>query len=237
MDDQNAVEAPSQIVINGQEFSPDEAQELIETGRKTREYEQKWNTKLDSVWPEYGRLSSEKSQWAQEKQKYEQQLSQFQNKQNAGTDTEVDLEKAKEAARKLGLTLNEDLDKSGYIKREDLDKYYDERSMKEKAVQSVLQKADELEKTIDGSDGRPKFSKKVVLAYAQAYGHDDLEKAYEDMHGDTIKEWKQQQLDAKKNPSLKTFKPQPGNKEPKEVRPTDDNVRELLREKLFGKRE
>ena len=47
--------APSKIVINGQEYDPTEAQELIDTGRKTREYEKQWNTKVDAVWPEYGK--------------------------------------------------------------------------------------------------------------------------------------------------------------------------------------
>lgn len=237
MDDQNQggePQAPSNVVINGQEYTPEEAQQLIDTGRKTREYEQKWNTPLDKVWPEYSRLSQERSSWQTEKQKLEAQIQEFQSKQQQGTETEDDVTKAKEAARKLGLTLKEDLEKEGYIRKDDLPKYFQQFSAEQQAVQKVLDEATKLEKEIDGSDGRPKFNKRVVLAYAQAYGHEDLMKAYEDMHGDSLKTWKEAQVNASKKPGLKTLKPSGGAKEPRETKVDDNNFKSLLKEQLWG---
>ena len=226
-------QAPSNIVINGEEYTPEEAQELVATGRKTREYEQKWNTSLDKVWPDYGRLTQEKGQWQTEKEKLESQLQQFQTKQEEGTDTQVDVQKAKDAARKLGLVLKEDNEKEGYVKKADLDTYLSERDQKNSQVQAILSEADKLEKEIDGSDGRPKFNKKAVLAYAQAYNIDDLTKAYEDMHGDQIKSWKDTQVKSKVKPGLKTLSPG-GKKSPSEKKIDDDNVKDLLKESLWG---
>lgn len=238
MDDQHGtVEVPSQIVINGEQYDPTEAQELIGKGKLTREYEQKWNTSLDRVWPEYGQLSQERKQWMTEKETLQRQIQEFQTKQQQGTDTGVDEAKAKEAARKLGIILNEDLEKSGYIKKDELPKYFQQFQSEQEAVQSVIKEADRLASEIDGTDGRPRFNKKAVLAYAKSYGFDDLNKAYEDMHEDQIKAWKKEQIEAKKNPGLKTLRVQGGKKEPDKVSVNDDNINDLLKERLWGPKE
>lgn len=227
-------EVPSKIVINGQEYDSSDAQELIGLGQKTREYEQKWNTSLDRVWPEYGRLSQEYKTTQSELEKARTQLSQFEQKKDAGTETESDVMKAREAARKLGIIMKDDLDQSGYLRKDQLDSYLEEREMQRKAVEQVLQNAENLEKEIDGTDGRPKFNKKVVLSYANTYGFNDLKAAYEDMHADSINAWKEAQISAQKKPGLKTLSSTPGNKEPKSSPVTDDNVNDRLREALWG---
>ena len=118
MDDQSqGTTALSQVVINGVEYAPDEAQRLVELGSKTREYEQKWNTSLDKVWPEYGKLSQERTQWQNEKQKYESQIAQFQQKQSQGVETPSDVVQARAAAKKLGIVLDEDLQSGNFVKR------------------------------------------------------------------------------------------------------------------------
>lgn len=227
-------QAHSQIIINGMEYSPEDAQSLIDLGKKTREYEQKWNTPVDRVWPEYGKILGERSQWQTEKQRLENQVAQFQSKQQQGTDTEVDLEKAKAAARQLGITLNEDLDKGGYIKKTDLEQILSQRDEQQKAVKAILDEAEKLEKEIAGTDAPIKFNKKAVLAYAQAYGISDLRKAYEEMNEEYLKPWKEAQIQASKNPGLKTLKPIGAKKEPEKIKINEDNVTNLLREKLWG---
>lgn len=229
----NGQSAPSNIVINGQEYSPEDAQSLIELGNRTRENEQKWNTSLDKVWPEYGRLSTERANWEKEKANYESQLAQFQQKKDAGTETTVDVQQAKEAARKLGLILNEDLDKAGYIKKDDLDKYLSERDRKVAEVKAINEEADKYEKEINGEDGRPKFNKKMVLAWAHSYGIPNLMDAYKDMHKDELTVWEQSQIEAKKGASLKTLKPS-GKKEFKETKVDDNNVKQALHEAMWG---
>lgn len=230
--------APSNVVINGVEYSPEDAQSLIELGSKTRDLEQKWNTPVDKVWPEFGRLSQEKTQWETEKQKLEEQLQSFQSKQQQGVETPADIVQAREAARKLGIVLDEDLSKSGYIKKEELDQYLSQKQQEQDAVQKVLADADKLAKEIDGSDGRPKFNKKAVIAYANAYGHTDLMQAYEEMNEEQLKPWKEAQFAKNKSAGLKTLKPSGGKREPDEARPkNDEELSAILKEQLWGTEE
>src|SRR3990167_5726998 len=100
MDTNEGTIAPSNIVINGQEYTPDEAQDFIDTGRKTREYEQKWNVKLESVWPEYGKTRESLESLETERDMARSELNEFKAKQQAQVETPADVQAAKEAARK-----------------------------------------------------------------------------------------------------------------------------------------
>lgn len=230
-------QAPEKVNINGEEFDPTEAQEFINLGRKTKEYETRWNTPLDNLMPDYGKTKESVKQLTTELQDARAKLAQFQTKQEAGVETQSDVAQAKDAARKLGLTFNEDLEKGEYVKKSDLDSYFTKRQSEQDAVRKIMADADKLESEINGSDGRPKFNKKVVLAYASAYNIPDLQKAYDEMHEDQVKAWKEAQIASKKNPSLKTISASQGNKMPKEDRPTRDNVDDHLKEALWGSQE
>lgn len=234
--------APSNIVINGEEFSPDEAQQLIDTGRKTREYEQKYSTKLESVWPEYGRLSTERSKWEKDQvelAELRKKVSDFNAKQEAGTETAADRTAARKAAKELGIMLDEDV-QGKFLTKDDVDSLLEEKlTQREKmraATDEILKEAKSLESELNGEDGRPKFKTKMVLAYAQAYGKTNLREAYEEMNSDELTSWQESQKTLKKGPSLKTLS-SGAKKTPEEVRPTKDNAREMLHEALLGSNE
>lgn len=231
MEENNSGTAPSQVItINGQEFDPTEAEELITVGRQTRELEQKYNTKLDKVWPDYNDKSQRLSQAEKELAEARSELESFKTKKEQGTETPADLHDAKEAARKLGIVLKEDVEKEGYVKTSDLDNWYKTTREKERAVENVLSQADKLEKEIDGSDGRPKFNKRAVMAYAGTYGK-TLEEAYEEMNEETLKPWKEQQIEAQKKKGLKTLIPG-GEKAPSRPKVNRDNLKDLMLEAL-----
>jgi len=225
------------VVINGQEYDVSQASELIGLGQKTREYEQKWNTSLDKVWPEYGRTTQTLKSIQEENARLKSQLQNSQSRIEAGVGTQEDVAKAQEAARKLGLVLNEDLSTQGYIKKSDLEAYLESREKEKEAVNQVLQTADKLEKEIDGSDGRPRFVKKHVLAYASAYGISDLQQAYNEMHDEAIKSWQASKIESKKPSALKTLKGGVGSKAPAPVALNDNNVNDALKEALWGTKE
>lgn len=220
---------PQKVVINGEEYDPTEAQELLGKGKAAREYEQKWNSPIDSLATAYGKSQTELKTSQTELQQARERLNQYEQKKDAGTETNVDTEKAREAARKLGFVLKEDIEKDGYIRKEDFAKMMDERLTEREQTQKILSDADRLEKEISGDDGRPRFNKKAVLAYAVQYGFEDLSKAYEDMNDESIKSWKAKQVEESKNPSLKTFKTG-GAKSPNRPKITDDNLNEALKE-------
>ena len=225
------------VNINGTEYDVSQASELIGLGQKTRENETKWNTKLDSVWPEYGKVTTTLKQRETELAEARQKLAQYEQKKDAGTETPLDVKQAQDAARKLNIVLRDDLEKDGYVKKADLDKYLEERDSQKASVQQVLTTAEKLEKEIDGADGRPRFNKKHVLAYASAYGISDLKAAYEDMYGDQLKAWQEGQIASKKSPGLKTFKSGSPSKQPAPVTIDDSNVQDALKEALWGSKE
>lgn len=238
MNTEGTIEAPSNIVINGQEYAPEDAQSLIELGSKTRDLEKQWNTPVDKVWPAYGESRNQLKSMEMELSKARAEVAQFQAKQQQGVETPADVTQAREAARKLGLTLNEDLEKGGYVKKEQLDEYFTQKEQERQSLQQLLDNADKLAKEIDGTDGRPKFNKKAVIAYANAYNYTDLMSAYEDMHSEQLKPWKETQLAKNKSAGLKTLKPSGVKHEPGEVRPkNDDEFKAQLRETMFGTEE
>ena len=241
MDNQGTamVDVPSNIVINGQEYSPEDAQAYIERGKRTMELEKEWNTPVDKVWPEYGKTREQLKTLQTERDQAKQQLAEFQEKQTHQTETPADVKQAREAAKNLGIVLNEDI-KDKYIDRDQLETYLSDRDRKREAeksaIQSVLSEAEKLEKEIDGTDGRPKFNKKAVLGYAAATNMTDLKSAYEDMHSDVLTEWKSKQVELAKKKGLSTLKPG-GAKTPTEVKPNNDNLSDMLRETLWGAKE
>ncbi len=228
----NSGTAPLKITINGQEYDTAEAQDYIETGRKTRELEKQYNTKFDSVWPEYGRIT-------QEKQRLTTELEEYKRKTVEGNATTQDKADATNAAAQLGVKL-EDLDKAGYIKKTELDTYLEERDSKKEttraATDAVLKSAEKLETDINGSDGRPKFKKAAVIAYASSYGFSDLQKAYESMWEEELKGWKDLQIEKEKRKGLQT-QGAGGKKEPATPKVSKDNVGSILKESLWGAEE
>lgn len=234
MDENNATtEAPQTISINGVDYDPTELQGFIDKGKQTLDLEKQWDTPVDKVWPEYGKTRETLNTTAAERDALKQEIAQFKAKENAGIETPADVKSAREAARQLGLTLNEDLDKAGYIKKDDLEKYFGEYSQRQEAVKSILATADGLEKEIDGTDGRPAFNKKVVLAYANAYNMPDLKAAYEDMNKPQLDAWKASQVNSQKSKGLKTLGTG-GIKAPAETKITEDNFSSALHESLYG---
>lgn len=228
--------APSTISINGVDYTPEDAQSLVELGTKTRDLEKQWDTPVDKVWPEFGKTREELKTTQSERDAMKAELEEFKAKQAKGVETPDEIKEAQENARKLGLTLNEDLEKSGYIKKEDLPELFKTFAQEQEEVRKLLSNAEALEKEIDGTDGRPAFNKKVVLAYANSYNIPDLKEAYEDMHKSALDAWKAAQIEAEKAKKLKTLGGG-GDKKPAEGKVNDDNMKELLHEKLYGGQE
>jgi len=226
---------PQTVSIGGKDYTPEEAQELVGLGSRTREYEQRANTKLDRIYPEYTKLTQEKQGWMSEKQALEGKLNNIQQRQGTQDEQPGDVRAAIDAARKLGITLNEDLEKSGYIKKDDLPKYFEEyytkKNEQEDAIKSVLDQADKLSTEINGEDGRPKFNKKQVLAYASAYKL-GLKEAYEDMHDESLKAWKDTQVTRVQKPGARTLQPTAGGKSPKDARPNQSSLKNMVAESL-----
>lgn len=229
-------QAPLKVTINGQDYDVTEAQEFIDKGKKTKELEEKYNTKLDNVWPEYNQKSQVLKERERELEEARKQLAEFQSKQTREIETPQDVTQAREAAKKLGIVLDDDLSKSGYVKQDDLDKWYEGRKTQEQQSAQVLDQAGKLETEIDGSDGRPRFKKNVVLSYMAQFGKTDMKEAYEEIYADELKPWKDAQIKAQQAKALKTMSGG-GVKNPTDPKVNDSNLKEMLKEALSGGQE
>ena len=228
--------APEKIVINGQEYDPEQANQLIELGSKYQEMESKLNTSLDKVYPEYTKASQRASELERQLEARNAEFARLQQEQQARqqqAQQPEDVRAAREAARKLGLADEDYLKEKGYMTREEVDSYFAQKQNEEKAAQDVLAEASKLEREIDGSDGRQPFNPAAVMSYAYVNGVTDLRQAYDQMNEKYNSAWKERQIEAQQREGLTTLKAG-GKKEPQRAKITNDNLGDALGEWLNG---
>ena len=232
-------DAPLKVIINGQEeeLSPADAANLITKARSVDELEKKYNTSFDKVWPDYNRSHQNELELTKQLEDAKKQLEEFSSKKEEGIETPKDVEDARKAARELGIPFRDDLEKEGYVRKDDVERLFEEREANKRATDQILAEASKLETSIDGSDGRPEFNKRAVLAYASSYRREDgepfanLTEAYEDMNRTKIDAWKTAQVEAEKAKSLRTLG-KTARKEPTQPRVTNDNLGAMINESL-----
>jgi vacuolar-type H+-ATPase subunit I/STV1 len=212
------------IKIGEEEFSQDELKDLIGKGKFAKEVEEKYNTKLDKVWPEYTRTTQELKALKEEKEEWQRQQSSL-KPQSELTEDET-IQQAKEQARKLGLLTVDDVN-------EKVNAYVEQR---EKAKE-ILNTCSKLEGEFDGKDGRPKFETQSMLEFMRDEGIKDPAKAYKLKYENEIDQWKDQQIAGAKKKGIYTEGGSGGNKEPPVVKLNKDNLMEALTESLYSSKE
>lgn len=217
------VETPETIKVGDKEYSPEDLQGLVQLGEIGREAEEKYNTKLDRVWQDYGKTKNELKTLQDEYEGFKSTA-----QQPINTNDEDSVRQAKEAAKKLGLVTNDDFDNY-------LNKSFRAKFQEEMAARDLIQAATGLEKKYDGSDGRPKFEKADILDYMQDTGINDPEKAYKLRYESQLDKWKETQLEKSRKTGFYTEEGTGATtKQPKEVRVTGDNISRLMAEALNG---
>ena len=220
--------APEQIIINGQEYTPEDATQFIEYGKKYKELESKLNTSLDKVYPEYTRTSQRNKELEEQLAEEKRQREDLEKKYNQPAIPEDKLA-IRKSAREAGLVDQDLLKEEGYVKKSDLDEYFNQKQNQQKLVDNIFEKAKGLEAKIDGSDGRVPFDTDAVLAYASAYNIADLDEAYNKMNAKGNAKWQEAQIAKESRPGLTTLS-KGGKKEPERVKVTDDNFKQLWEE-------
>jgi hypothetical protein len=198
---------------------------MIGKAQQVEELESKYNTKVDKVWPEYGRSQNRVKDLEQELQALKEQTAK-QPAEQAGELDEGSIAKAREQLKKLGVVLE---DQFPDLMAKNFRPSYEQ----ERAAEKLLDKGQELEKEIDGSDGRPKFVLQDVLEYMAETGHKDLMKAYKDKYDSELDKWKAEQLKKERGQPFVTqdsgFTP---DRQPSPIKPTSDNIYQLVAEEL-----
>jgi hypothetical protein len=216
--------------LGDEEYTPDELSHLVDLGKIGIESETKFNTKIDKVWQDYGRTKTQVKEQAEKIKDYEQKLSSMSKLPDLTEDDQV--RQAKEAARKLGFILKEDMDQYGIVTKEKFVQQYKEQRYAEK----LLDKMEGLETKIDGKDGRPRFSTEAMLEYMNDTGITDPEVAYKVRYDEDLTKWRDSKINERRPGTMYTEKPGSSitNKTPQDVKPNKDNLKELTRQALRG---
>lgn len=229
----DGTQAPEQFIVNGQEYTPEDAAQYLELGKKYKELEGKLNTSLDKVYPEYTKATQRNKELENELAERTKMLEELQVKNTP--QVPADKLEIRRQAREAGLADQDWLSEQGYVKKTDLDEYFNQKQTQQQLVDNILGQAGKLEGEIDGSDGRVPFDQKAVLAYASAYNISDLHDAYDQMNERANAKWKQVQIEKEQRPGLTTLRGG-GKKAPERVKITDDNFKDAWAE-LFGSEE
>lgn len=227
------------ISVGGEDYSQEELDRLVGLGKIGLEAEEKYNTRLDKVWPGF-------TKGQQDLKEAKQELLELRNKPaptpaapaaELSIEDEITQAKALDAAKKLGILTKEDLEAAGYVSKEDLSTHVQEVLAGQKLAEKTLG----LEKEIDGSDGRPAFVANDVLSYMEekGYGNLDPEVAYEMLHRDALDTWKVDkatQLKKSKSAGFGTIDESAagGAKEPEPLKVTHDNFDEMVKRGMKG---
>lgn len=213
--------APSKIKVGEVEYDQSELESLVGLGKLGREMEEKWNTKIDKVYPEYTKSQNDKKALEQKLAEIESRAKTSIEPGESQGDT---LKEAQEAARKLGIVLKDDF-------KDSFRDYY----LQERAAEKLIETGQGYEKEIDGKDGRPAFKTQEILEYMAEEGIKDPMKAYKFKYEKELDSWKETELGKSRKPGLATDDSTGGlRKSPKDVRPTTENLNELVAEALRG---
>ena len=221
------------ITINGQEYDPEEATQLIELGNKWRKTETDLNTSLDKVYPEYTKATGRIKGLEQELAERDAKLEEFTKAQEAKkieAETPEEIQKAKKALRELGSVDSEYLTEKGYMTKDEVREFLSQEQTQRDLVAGVEKQGKQLEGEIDGSDGRVPFVYKAVLPYAATYKIDNLKEAYEQMNERANARWKEAQIAKEDKGGLRTLQSRGGTKEPTKPKYTTDNIGAALSE-------
>jgi len=222
----DSTEESEMITVGDKEYSQDDLQSLVGLGEIGREAEDKFNTKLDKVWPEY----SKKSNQLKEVQAELDELKSEKDKPvpTPGEEDQLkSMQDARDAATKLGIITEDNFS-------EMLNKNFRTKYNEERAAEKLLESTSGLEKEIDGTDGRPKFDQKEILEYMSETGHRSPLEAYESKYKTENDEWRVNKIIEAKNgsPGLKTTEVTASTKQPSKVSITTDNLEQAMREAL-----
>lgn len=224
-------DAVQKITISGQEYDLNEIQSLVDIGKKTREAEEKYNTKLEKVWPEYGRSQNELRELRDKLKAMEETKPPTQTPPSEMDD--VTRQAAIAEAKKLGLATAEDVAKAA---SEILDKNFRERYQQEREAERIYETSLKLQTDYNGADGRPKFDAAEMLEYMQATGIRNPEVAYKVKYEKELNEWQQKQFEDRRPRDFFTEESsQAGrSRSPQAPQVTENNLDDLVSQALYG---
>lgn len=208
------------IKLGEREFDQAELDRLVSLGEKAAEIEKNHGS-LDKFVSESGRRADEIGRYKKELDELKAKQPPTETKVGELTPEQIEL-----AKKQL-----QDLIGGPPVTQSEFAKMY--VAMRE--GERLIDECEGLAKEIDGKDGRPKFDRQEIIDYMSETGIKKPLAAYKDKYEKEIKDWETKQLTTK--PKTDATLPPNGQQDPKVVRPTRDNLQQLIKESLYGPNE
>lgn len=201
-------EKPEKIKVGEKEFTQEELSKLVNLGEIGREAEEKYNVKLDKVWPNLQATINEKKTLEQEIENLKQAKAATKVEEGAELSPEEIKVQAIKEAKNLGLLTVEDVD--SYI-----DRRLEAREIREDTQAVIVEAEDKY---------GIKTDEETLLNHMVETGIRNPEKAFKDLYEEKIDAWKAKQLESIKKPGMVTDSTSTaGTKEIKSEPITKDN--------------
>lgn len=220
---EGGIEKIEKFKVGDGEYTQDELEQLVGLGKIGREAEEKYQTKLDKVWPNFQRTVNEKKELEERLKAIEGQEVAKKAESGAELTPEELAAQARAEAKKLGI-----------VTKDDLDTYFETQYAQRRAGEKLLDETNAIVK--EATDlGKPKTTAADLLEFMQERGFRDPHDAYEIMFKDELKKWEKEQLASAKPSGLYTqSQSTAGGKSPAPVKITKDNLEQLVNESLQG---
>ena len=224
MNDKEEVQETEKITIGDQEFDQEELQELVGLGRIGKEAQEKFNTSIDKVYPEFTKAT----QRVKELEGSETELAELKAQIAQQQEPSEFTPEAKETARKQLAELMG----GAPMTEAQFDKKYEARRARDKNVETLLTGVENVMADIK-AEGKPEVEKDALLEYMKVNDYRNSATAYKEMKDEELDIWRSTKITDAKRPGLHTVTTsQPGGKQPPKVDITLDNLGKLTREAL-----
>lgn len=214
-----ASKEPEKIKLGDKEFSQEELTGLVGLGEKAKELEEKWNTKIDRLYPEYTKKAQKLSEYEEKIKSFEE--AQTKAEQERLTRQSQENQLSPEDQSKL---IKQELKKYGVVTAEDVNQYVANFLQGKELLDDISGIMDEAK-----TDGKSTATRDELLAYMDENGIKNPKAAYKLMFEDELKDWEAKQINKIKKPGLMTEEGSTaGGKQPAPVKVTKENIAQLL---------
>ena len=182
------VKEPEAFKVGDKAYTQDELNRIVSLGEIGREAEEKYNVKIDKVWPNLQQTINEKKTLEQE----------IENLKSAKVATKID-ENVPLTSEELGRQARAEAKNLGLLTIDEVDALVDRR-LEAREIRADVQSV-----VTEGIDKYGiKTDEEALLNHMVETGIRNPQKAFRDLYEDKIDAWKEQQLDSLKKPGMAT---------------------------------
>src|SRR3990167_2238962 len=153
--------APSTLKIGDTEYTQEQVEEMVTRAQEVERLESQYNTKLDRVWPEYGKSQNRLKELEEELEDLKMKAA---NQPQPEVLPEEQIRQARDAAKRIGLVTDDEFLNT-------MSKNFKSLYQQERQAERLIDEGQRFEKEINGSDGRPKFVLEDILEHMVETGH------------------------------------------------------------------